>query len=829
MDSNNLIEKYCEVLNGMEKMPARAFSADESVSGFKAAYNVVSTAVDKFLDEDDDALSFITNAQAFCINWAPCPTTGELIDDLKWFKSRLWKWSDAPLVEAKKKRSAIEEYMIQLPTIDDDATVTQSGAAAFRLRGEPKLTKMLEFMSMDLAQLTVSEVTGLFVKLIHTLKTLPDKSMFGEHQNISEEQYHAWELSNSKDTQAFAPYMFMKALLQGGANWEYYEDLMGTPYLLMERNGVKAFATSKHTIDLENSDQGSVVQEHEYTMICKGIVDHGKQIRLERVPAATYNVANMILFRHDVRVNEKALVITARQTPVSYGKEFNPIIDHLAAEILADDTRPGKDADEIIDWIVRLLHRKYRKQTEILIDVYKRIEATTEEFVNDFVGVCKSKADEKDEAKFAFLAKSGVINDVQGAINALDAARKIRNRPICAQVSQYIQKGVASIYAPNMMPMFDTHIKMKKIVEQLNALVPAQWDEYDVQVYGVAYDHMGNGIEGLDRHGKVTYYDIEKAKNANTVFEMGDVFNIRVGDRPTVIIDDTKTANVPAEQKYRYPQVHNGSLFKLMCIIQARPQIIATKMSLDAFLAEESMVNLLANTGYKFVSIAKYGKLHNEEVFVILSRFGPRVRNKLSMLRGDLKVIANAIQVANKIIMIADGRGVVLDLKPSVWRDVLGILPMNWTWYKTPSTSDTSYKGVSGKAIHADKNVEIEYDNGKYDDGDGADIVLPENCLFDLSGCQDMECLKGLVETKVFEEAYVEGVYVIEGKKKLGNVVMVGGKKFNVVREFMFDKYKKRRASNDFIATYIINKSLGEAAKGPIGKKMDNWRKNKYN
>jgi len=363
----------------------------------------------------------------------------------------------------------------------------------------------------------------------------------------------------------------------------------------------------------------------------------------------------------------------------------------------------------------------------------------------------------------------------------------------------------------------------------LNTLVPKEWNEYDVQVYGVAYNHMGNAIDALDRHGHVTYYDIEKAKNANTVFEMGDVFNIKKGNRPTVVIDDTKIVNVPVDHKYRYPHVHNGSLFKLRCIIQAHPDIIATKMSFDAFLEEEKMVMLLSNTGYKFVSVAKYGKLHNEEVFLIFSKFGPRVRNKASMLRGDIRSIANAIQVANKVIMMADSRGVSLDIDPSVWRDIIGILPVSWAWYKEPSKVETSHKGASGKAIHIDRDVEIVYDNGKYDAMDEPEPVMPDNCLFDLSGVFDMDCLKALVVTKDFKEAYVDGVYVIEGSKKLGNVIVVEDRKFNVIRDFQFDKYAKAQARNDFVAAYIMDYALEGAAKGPQGKKIDNWRKNKLN
>jgi len=304
---------------------------------------------------------------------------------------------------------------------------------------------------------------------------------------------------------------------------------------------------------------------------------------------------------------------------------------------------------------------------------------------------------------------------------------------------------------------------------------------------------------------------------------------LKITDKHTVVIDDTLTKNVPVQHKHRHPQVHNGSLFKLKCILQARPDIVATKMSLDAFLDEGNMAMLLGATGYRFVSVAKYGKLHNEEVFVILSKHSTRIRNKPSMIRGDFQVIANAIQVANKTIMMADVRGVSLSMNPKEWRKVLGVLPINWSWYADPNTKDNSFRGSGGKALFSDQNIDIEFDDGKNFVVEDVGFIEPENCLFDLSGCPDMVCFEKLMVEKPFTNAYIDGNYVIEGKKDLPKSMNISGRLITLRGEIDFNVLKRGKPTNDFVANYVIEQAFISASKGLVGVKRSNWRKNQLN
>jgi len=281
---------------------------------------------------------------------------------------------------------------------------------------------------------------------------------------------------------------------------------------------------------------------------------------------------------------------------------------------------------------------------------------------------------------------------------------------------------------------------------------------------------MGNAIDILDKRSGVKYYDTKIATNADTVVEKGDVLDMNVTFPRTVVIDDTFIDDVPKERKAMYHDITNGSMLKLKIILKKKPPIIATKLTLAIFSDTKGMCNLLANSGYKIVMLAKYGKLHNQEVFLILSLTGGRPRNSNIAIGGDIEACCVSVQVANHIIMIADSHGVTLSASPQMWRRVLGCVPVVWGWYHEKIRRDNpctgGYGGV-GAVMDADMTVEFENtDLSAFMTPEVKDAIMvkrPSDCKGDLGGCKSYVCFDKYVTEKA-KDVVEKQVWVNDGR-----------------------------------------------------------------
>jgi len=113
------------------------------------------------------------------------------------------------------------------------------------------------------------------------------------------------------------------------------------------------------------------------------------------------------------------------------------------------------------------------------------------------------------------------------------------------------------------------------------------------------------------------------------------------------------------------------------------------------------------------------------------------------MLKGDIEMCALSTQLANHAIMIADKVGVVFPGSNELWRRVLGVMPVKWSWYHEVVSPDNPCTGgapvISGLA---DGQTEVVYQDFGAEDKDlplenpfGGDVGLGN-----IAGCLNRAC-----------------------------------------------------------------------------------------
>lgn len=343
----------------------------------------------------------------------------------------------------------------------------------------------------------------------------------------------------------------------------------------------------------------------------------------------------------------------------------------------------------------------------------------------------KSTNDKSAVLKNIFASDGQVVT----ACQALKEARDVRNRSSC---SQYLNKNVGSFAAAQLPIFLDTVEKASRIRRHMADLKILPSDKDALDVYGVAYGHMSPLLKSLLPAGKVKFYDIVKAKNSTAEWEKGNVWDLC--SPGGYVIDDSYCSKINTLNRdiYHWPEPGNGDHLKLSKAVLHPMKVAYMKMSIASFAtnAQRTLIsNLLFPSDkkhpYKTVRLFKFGKLHNEEVFLFLSNHAlVAASNGMKTLNGDVIAISHAIVVANKIITLAESKGVRLGgtndktkaMSVKLWSALLKALPAAWTWYiKDVATKEIPMIGMpmyfNATALNAVDESEITYDD--YVDGVG--------------------------------------------------------------------------------------------------------------
>jgi len=245
--------------------------------------------------------------------------------------------------------------------------------------------------------------------------------------------------------------------------------------------------------------------------------------------------------------------------------------------------------------------------------------------------------------------------------------------------------------------MLDTHVKLRNVCAKLNSITLKL--AKTVSIIGVAYNHLARGVEELSGELDLAYYDIKQPKGSGLKVLKGNVFEyVPRSLANEVLVDDTLVSSIPDVLKKSNPGLP-ASAVKLKYVVSKKPYAFACKVSLECFLKVHKMKEWLLSCGYNYVEVAKFGKLHNEEVFVLCS-MDPKVRKRCGELlfNTDIYACCVAVHLANNIIQAADALGVRAPMTSDMWRKVVVGLPAMWPWYTKRYDKDQCLSGGTGYA-----------------------------------------------------------------------------------------------------------------------------------
>jgi hypothetical protein len=261
----------------------------------------------------------------------------------------------------------------------------------------------------------------------------------------------------------------------------------------------------------------------------------------------------------------------------------------------------------------------------------------------------------------------------------------------------------------------------------------------NVKVYGTGYAHMAPAFEGL---AGLTWWDVRKADGSLANYIEGSIYDVTHG---TVILDDTWTpgdASPKMCSDRHLPPSTPNDIVKLTKLVElfkaeAKPKLVISKVSLAIFGKKwlPHVKGLLMPEDKpiaRSVRVLKFGKLHNQEVYVAISNMMGHHQTSIVTLNGDISMACVVASYANKVIMESDRQGVKFasgKVRPTkIWLKLLSILPTNWAWYKVLlATKDNPIKGgTKFIAMRQDDMAFLdEIDSVSYEAVLGAPLPIP--------------------------------------------------------------------------------------------------------
>jgi len=375
------------------------------------------------------------------------------------------------------------------------------------------------------------------------------------------------------------------------------------------------------------------------------------------------------------------------------------------------------DADQIFEAIARradkILTEFERTQFTRFLAVQRcSLEVGVEQLIVTLTATAKLAPAAKLPAIEKIVGLGGVAGPAVVANLAL--LRASRNR---SPVSQYTQKNVGSPICAQAPIFADTTMKAWLIKSEILRTPLASPGL--TRVYGVAYNHMGPALAGLTTD--IAYHDKVVAKDSPQSFSVANIYDVNDGN---VIVDDTMvTVLSPDDAKERsLVPGYSGDLLKLEKFIGLSndTEVVVSKMSFATFANPTLVVAVLAllfptkgTPPYHYVRLLKFGKLHNLEVYLFLSRQPKRPKVSQGRFATDIANCGACIALANHAITMAEKKGLRLVSKnvAGLWAAVLRSLPIPWGHYFTGLPTLVKPIMGGGVAFSRIDTVTLEFDS----------------------------------------------------------------------------------------------------------------------
>lgn len=311
------------------------------------------------------------------------------------------------------------------------------------------------------------------------------------------------------------------------------------------------------------------------------------------------------------------------------------------------------------------------------------------------------------KAKAYALKEAADCASVKSAVEKLAYERDHRN---ISPLMQYAYKNLASIGGNQCIPAADTMLKGARIRTYLDNVLKVK--HTDGTFYGIAYGHMVESVKAPNLSLKLV--DISPAKHAAHMIEIGNIYKIdkdlKIPDKPYLVIDDTMTeGKIGKKEKdsllrsdIQVVEGMSGDLNKINKFTKFvdSPITIVSKVSMANY-DEATWKNLLfpdskLGKKYRHVALYKFGKLHNNEAFLVLSNHPSVSETRWPQFQYHVLSVMICMSMANRVLQKNADWAVPVGVIPrldmdKLWLGVVKHLPTKWTWYEEVYNSRVTY------------------------------------------------------------------------------------------------------------------------------------------
>ncbi len=550
--------------------------------------------------------------------------------------------------------------------------------------------------------------------LSHILKAGQDfmdpAQKFGVARDISQSDLQNWRKFRAKKMRVYGPYMLTKVLHQAKVSFSLEQqqitpgDMLADPpvyptyadpHVKFSRHGIDLIANSKYILQADTL--GS--QTEAFASFLADFKYRKKYVLFRPTSREAYDLANIFLYVYDVRCDakKKELVTSLNPDAPAYDPDIEALIESLRE---SSRSLPSKvtAVDEIYDFVAGCADAFL---TEANREAIRRAKSDAVKYAEVDLKATFSVMDRaykmRDSERYKYLFDLGITGNPEKTCDYLKACRSIRNRKNCPHITQLIQKNAASAFGPDSVQFVDTALKGANILQYfLNE--GGTFDGKDFSLYGVAYNHMGPVVDRLLQGvSSKRSYDLEAAKDSPEAFILGDILKW-VPRTPTplkteFVLDDTWLhAMAKPYIKANGIDMQLVDLDKVQRFCAKPVNTAVLKVSLKS-LVSNTIRNLLLpdppNTPpYNYVRVMKFGKLHNDEVFLFLSNDADILENGYRRSRAqwdtDLVEVSQCIYMANKCLQTFDLQGVRFEPTMGAinfWYRFRKLMKNGMTWY----------------------------------------------------------------------------------------------------------------------------------------------------
>lgn len=563
------------------------------------------------------------------------------------------------------------------------------------------------------------DLTDLMARLVRIKGATPTpvSGKVGEIKDVSAAQYEAWASNGDSSKYIVGPYLLLKLAQQAQALQKLTED-----GLTIQAGGTTLIVHS--AFELEGDREA----------FARNFKTSGKQLAYSHIPLEGYLLAELFHRYYQLLPNDKfakAVLYTPKKieearlhvTPPLFkpsrvkedgvlkqvASRARRAVDEIAEQINKGSCVSWGKADTLIDGLARVCSTYLKSSgiTEYKMTAVSLFNADLS-IVNSLFEDAQKCTGIKDKAEL-MRTKLGV-SSIQGAMELLASERKHRN---VTEVAQYSYKNIGSLGGNSAYPALDTMLKGERIKFFLEKMLSVPLDR--VVMYGAAYAHMSQPFKSAGVFLKLL--DKDPAKEGAQV-EIGNVYGIdsQLKDKKpgVVVIDDTMTpSNISESDANELKRLYGievnkgqtGDWNKLQKFVLCPEHTFVSKISLAnvnesafqrLFFPGSIKGSIVTEGPFKHVSLYKFGKFHNPEVFLVLSNADSAPVVRWPQFQYMVASCVMSVALANTVLQKMANAGAMAGTLSrreisSLWLKLLASLPIRWPWYEVVYRKEVKY------------------------------------------------------------------------------------------------------------------------------------------